>query len=306
MSEPQFLSLPKFLRQAQDLGLDVSERTLNYYIARGLLPKPIKKPFVGADGRVAYLPAEALKHLRKILKLKEEGLKLEQIRRTMEGKGTALADPQQKDHWQRELVYRYLRHLPAGHYKPARLQLTTRLSGSEKKLQVEDLKTFQIATLSPLVGEVEAQRWVQQFYLQLPERELQKHLHQVRREHLHRGEDSESAEVAQRVRQVVVDHLLHRISRQQLQDFLEPLRQRLRQAQRELVADSRGFVTSGLKAALDSLQSLGNPMKNQVQGDFQRLQSGFELLKLARQIAALESQAETWLESLTPEPTAGE
>jgi len=293
MSNPSHLSFPKFLEQAQQLGLDVSERTLNYYIGRGLLPKPIKRPFVGADGRVAYLPVDALKQLRKILKLKDEGLKLEQIRRTLEGKGSAPSDPAEKDSWQRELVFRFLRHLPGGHYKPARLLVATRLSGNQR-LQVEDLKVYQIATLAPLVGEEEATRWVHQFYLQLPERELHKHLHAVTREHLQRGQDGEIGDIFQRVRQSVVDHMLNRLTSQQLEDYLEALSSRLRQLQDSPLEGA--YLQQGLDECLVALQRLKTPVKNQVNADFTRLQRGLELLQLTRQIAQLHRQAEVWLQ----------
>ena len=53
----EFVSLPKFLRLASEQGLDVSERTLNFYITRNLLPKPVRKPFVGRmDGWVICPP----------------------------------------------------------------------------------------------------------------------------------------------------------------------------------------------------------------------------------------------------------
>lgn len=293
MSHPSHLSFPKFLEQAQQLGLDVSERTLNYYIGRGLLPKPIKRPFVGADGRVAYLPVDALKQLRKILKLKDEGLKLEQIRRTLEGKGSAPGDPLEKESWQRELVFRFLRHLPGGHYKPARLLVATRLSGNQR-LQVEDLKVYQIATLTPLVGEEEATRWVHQFYLQLPERELQKHLHAVTREHLQRDQEGEVGDLFQRVRQAVVDHMLNRLTRQQLEEYLDAFSSRLRRLQEAPLEGA--YLQSGLEECLGALERLKTPVKNLVNADFTSLQRGLELLRLTRQIARLHREAEVWLQ----------
>lgn len=292
-----FYSLPNFLEAAQSQGLDISERTLNYYITRGLLPKPTKSPFVGADGRVAYLPGDALRQLRKILRYKEQGLKLEQIRKALEARSL----PQElavepKDSWQREVIYRFLRHLPAGFHPSARLQLRTRLHTQQQKLSVDDLRTYQCETLAHLVGEVEAQRWVQQFYLELPPKELEKHLHHLHRELGRSQEEAGAATIFQRIRSTVSEHTLKRVDTDEYQRYLKNL---CAQFENLHIESESGrpwhWAATGKSRCLEALQELltGQPGAAQ---SLKRLQAGLEMLSLARQMAQMEVQAQSWLD----------
>lgn len=298
----EFVSLPKFLRLASEQGLDVTERTLNFYITRGLLPKPVRKPFVGADGRVGYMPTDSLRQLRKILQFKEQGLKLEQIRRTLEGKGVVQEqDLDQKSRWQRELAFRYLRHMPAGYYAPARMQLLSRLTRHSQKVSAEDLRDFQASTLTPLVGEDEARRYVREFYLKLPARELERQVHSVSKEYLEKVAQGGPAQFMQNVRQAVSNRLLSRTSAEALVEYLQSLQERLREAQAELLAapglpaESQHWLEEGLRRSLQALGELHAPVKEQARKSIEKLQSGLELLYLAQKQSELLIQAETWL-----------
>ena len=288
----EFLSLPKFLRLAGEQGLEVTERTLNFYITRGLLPKPVRKPYVGADGRVGYLPADSLRQLRKLLQLKGQGLKLEQIRRTLEGRGVVQEqDLDQKSQWQRELAFRYLRHMPAGYYGPARLQLLGRLSRHSQKISAEDLRDFQTATLTPLVGEAEAQRFVKEFYLKLPAKELERQMQTLGKEYLEKVAQAGPGQILQNVRQAVSNRLLSRISEEALADYLEQLEGVLSQFSGD---DCEGWVGIGRQRCLEALGELRQPVKEKSRRSVEKLQSGLELLHLAQKMSTLRVQALVW------------
>lgn len=295
----EFVSLPKFLRLAAEQGLEVTERTLNFYVTRGLLPKPVRKPFVGADGRVGYMPTDSLRQLRKILQLKEQGLKLEQIRRTLEGRGVVQEqDLDQKAQWQRELAFRYLRHMPAGYYAPARMQLQSRLTRHSQKISAEDLRDFQAATLTPLVGEAEAQRYVKEFYLKLPAKELERQVHAVGKEYLEKVAQGGPGQFLQNLRQSVSNRLLSRISEEAHGAYLDQLEATLGKARAELLEhDSEGWVQAGLLRCLEALRELRQPVKEQARRSVEKLQSGLELLHLAQKMSGLRAQALTWQDS---------
>lgn len=297
----EFVSLPKFLRLAGEQGLEVTERTLNFYIARNLLPKPVRKPFVGADGRVGYMPTDSLRQLRKILQLKEQGLKLEQIRRTLEGRGVVQEqDLEAKAQWQRELAFRYLRHMPAGYYAPARLQLLSRLSRHSQKISADELRDFQTATLTPLVGEAEAQRYVNQFYLKLPARELERQVHSVSKEYLEKAAQGGPGQFLQNVRQAVSNRLLNRITPEALGEYLGRSEALLRQAEPELLAgetvslEARVWLELGLRRCCEALAELRQPVKEQSRKSIKKLQAGLELLHLAQKMSELLIQGLTW------------
>lgn len=292
----EYVSLPKFLRLACEQGLEVTERTLNFYITRSLLPKPIRKPFVGADGRVGYMPTDSLRQLRKILQLKEQGLKLEQIRRTLEGRGVLQEqDLDQKAQWQRELAFRYLRHMAAGYYPPARMQLLSRLSRHTQKISAEDLRDFQMATLAPLIGGPEAQRYVKEFYLKLPSRELERQVHAVSKEYLEKAAHGGPSQVFQQVRQAVSNRMLGRISEEALVAYLEQLEATLQRAQQDLLTqDPDGWLALGLQRCLEALGELRQPVKELARASVEKFQSGLELLHLAQKMSGLRAQAITW------------
>ena len=294
----EFVSLPKFLRLACEQGLEVTERTLNFYVTRGLLPKPVRKPFVGADGRVGYMPTDCLRQLRKILQLKEQGLKLEQIRRTLEGRGVVQEqDLDQKTQWQRELAFRYLRHMPAGYYGPARMQLLGRLSRHSQKISAEDLRDFQVATLTPLVGEAPARRYVKEFYLKLPAKELERQLHGLGKEYLEKVAHGGPGQVLQNVRQAVSNRMLNRTSEADYVHYFEQLEAMLKQSGADLLAgDSEGWIQAGLQRCLEALGELRQPVKEQARRSVEKLHSGLELLHLAQKMVGLRAQALTWKE----------
>ena len=85
MSGERYLSTEEVLAESRKLGLEVSERTLKYYVSLGLLPKPGKHPSGQVDRRVLFFPAEVLSTLEQIRRLKQEGFSLEQVRQFQAG-----------------------------------------------------------------------------------------------------------------------------------------------------------------------------------------------------------------------------
>jgi DNA-binding transcriptional MerR regulator len=76
----------------------VPGRTIRYYIARNLLPGPLKA------GRDAVYGAEHLQRLREILRLQNQGRTLLEIARQVEGKPEAVAVAEPAPWWQYQLA----------------------------------------------------------------------------------------------------------------------------------------------------------------------------------------------------------
>jgi DNA-binding transcriptional MerR regulator len=74
------LTLEDVLREAQGIGLDLSERTFRYYSVMGLLPKPIKRPGGSGDARVHYYGQDIMQRLQDIRSLQSQGYSLKQIK----------------------------------------------------------------------------------------------------------------------------------------------------------------------------------------------------------------------------------
>ena len=72
----------------------VSRRTVRYYIARGLLPGPLRA------GREAVYGPEHLGHLEKIKELQERGLTLQEIGREMVRPAGQKGPPEPTSWWQ--------------------------------------------------------------------------------------------------------------------------------------------------------------------------------------------------------------
>jgi DNA-binding transcriptional MerR regulator len=78
-----YLTLEELLYALEHEGLDVQERTIRFWISKGILEKPLRKPFKYADGRVRYFPTRVVGEITDILKYQEEGWKLTQIKKRL-------------------------------------------------------------------------------------------------------------------------------------------------------------------------------------------------------------------------------
>jgi DNA-binding transcriptional MerR regulator len=260
-SEPEFLSLPKLLQAAQESGLEVNERTLLYYVARGLLPKGQRSPYNGADGRVAYWPAPTLKRLRRILQLKQQGYKLEQIRKALES-GRPAAPGADTDDWKREVAIRYLKNFVAGDFLPARLELEAGLppADADESAWLPVVREYKTACLVPLIGEEPARHWVKQFFLQLHPKEVSRFLTQFRQHFATRPALSALPEQTRTVRRVVTDMLLGRLEPATFQLYLDAQGRAFQHALAKLEKASGTVVeqtAAALREACASLDELG-------------------------------------------------
>ncbi len=75
-----YLTQDELLYALEHEGLEVSERTVRFWISKGVLEKPLRKPFKHADGRMRYFPTRVVGEIVEIMKLQEEGWKLTQIK----------------------------------------------------------------------------------------------------------------------------------------------------------------------------------------------------------------------------------
>lgn len=173
-----WLTLPDLVARAAAQGLDVPERTVRFYVSKGLLPAPVKAPFEGADGRVAWFPADALRRLKRIGQLKAQGMSLEQIARALEGR----RGPAPEEGPAREFAFRFLQAEGTDSARRARLEFLAAVTGTQRDdLLVRAARTYLRRRLAPLVGEGEARRHVEEFFLGLSPPELERRLEPFRR-----------------------------------------------------------------------------------------------------------------------------
>lgn len=179
MDKP-FYRLKGFVARARELGLDVSERTVRFYVSRGLIDKPIKNPYAGADGRVAFFPRESLKKLRRVQQLINEGYKLEQIGRLLEKKSTPSlrqATSAQKDDWRRQVAGRYLNDFASRQAREARTEFLLKVAGSnDDEVLVTAGKAYLARRLERLVGPEAARSYVEEYFLKAQPIELDRRL----------------------------------------------------------------------------------------------------------------------------------
>ncbi len=106
----RYLTLSELVRSLEALGLEVSERTVRYYVRSGLIPKPLKDPFPGADARVRYYPRDAVLRIRRIREWQQAGYSLAQIKEFGEsGPGPRPGQLENRGDWRRLVARRFLR-----------------------------------------------------------------------------------------------------------------------------------------------------------------------------------------------------
>ncbi len=85
MNQEPLLTSEQVVAEARKLGVEISQRTLKFYVSQGLLPHPERHPSDSVDKRVLFFPARVLGILAEIRRLQESGLTLQQIRRYLAG-----------------------------------------------------------------------------------------------------------------------------------------------------------------------------------------------------------------------------
>ena len=253
------------LQAAQNLGLPLQERRLNYYIHRGLLPKAVKRPHDGADGRAGYWPTSVLKRLRRLFQLKEQGYKLEQIRSALQGSRTLRHEPEgEEGDWRREVAVRFLKNSVVGDFPAARLELPPPGAALSEAEWVEALRHYQTRCLASLIGAEAAQHWVKQLFLEVHPRELRRWVTRFREQLGNAQEVPQEAftSISRHLRAAASNHRLGRIWDDDFSGYLAGLRVAFEESARELDSlrsPTHACVQQALASALAALELLEPP-----------------------------------------------
>ena len=150
-------------------GMEVAERTIRFWISKGVLEQPLRKPYKHADGRKKYFPTRVVGEIADILRLQDEGWKLTQIKRRLRNP----VKPASPD--------------AAGAEELARRLLADFLSNGEFRDRVKMIdsadpatpawrrvRNFLVARLTHFVGRKQAVRSVTSFMLGLSKRDTAK------------------------------------------------------------------------------------------------------------------------------------
>lgn len=81
--QSDYLSQEELMYALEHEGMEVAERTIRFWISKGILEQPLRKPFKHADGRKKYFPTRVVGEISDILRLQEEGWKLTQIKKRL-------------------------------------------------------------------------------------------------------------------------------------------------------------------------------------------------------------------------------
>lgn len=169
MSATRPLSSEEVLEEARRRGVEISERTLKYYVSQGLLPRPGRHPSDQADKRILFFPADVVDLLEEIRRLKSSGLTLQQIRTWLAGEGQPdlrplLERPEAREAQLAEKVLGIL--LDPGISQAWKDFLDLPAQAGEKALQ-ESGKELYRRVLSALVGSQQAERIVARTFSRL-------------------------------------------------------------------------------------------------------------------------------------------
>lgn len=182
MSAHDWLSQEELIRELKQAGIDLSERTLRYWVAREVLPTPLKKPYRGADGRIGYFPRTTLTLIPQILKLQQEGWKLSQIPAQLAAltepskttRSTASLPQEEAQEW----ATRYLHDLLADTESRDRRRCFASLGAPTSELR--QIRHYLVARLERWVGRSAAVRATSAFLLGLSQRDFQRLLARLR------------------------------------------------------------------------------------------------------------------------------
>ena len=176
MPNKEFLTLAELLSELHSTGVQIEERTVRYWTSRGLLPRPVKKPFRGADGRVGYYPSSTLNTIADVLRLQDEGWKIEQIRKFVLGSEQRVVKMDQT--LSMNFSAKYLKELLSDHSVRERQEFLT--STNSDPGDIRRIRRQLVGRLERIVGRKEAVRAVSQFLLSLSKRQKSKLVHRLR------------------------------------------------------------------------------------------------------------------------------
>ena len=239
------------------MGLDVNQRTVRFYVAKGLLDKPIKNPYVGADGRVSFFPKESLRRLRKLLQFQNDGYTLDQIQRLLEGHGSnqlrQASVSANDDDWRREVALRYLNDFDSRTGRQAKTEFLVSVSQTEDDQALMAAgKVYLQRRLARIVGPEASQAYVEEYFLKIAPAELERRLALFRRWREDAKPAAKEAGNAYRAIQRLTGNLLLKLTNQA--DFERQL-QRVRQ--NFVAATSKRGDSQAVESGLEQLKERG-------------------------------------------------
>lgn len=164
-----YLTQEDLLHHLEHIGLDVPERTLRFWVTKGVLEAPLKKPYKHADGRKKYFPIRVVSEISEIIKLRQEGWKLTQIKHRLRSPARVNQTEQPNTEQLAKLLLED--YLNNGEFRD---RLKT-LDGSDPSTPPwRKMRNFLVARLTHFVGRKQAVRAVTSFMVGLSGREVKK------------------------------------------------------------------------------------------------------------------------------------
>ncbi len=163
--------MEEVLSLANELALDIDERTFKYYLSLEIISKPVKNPFPEGDKRVKFYPAQVMDDLKRIFQLKSRGFSLKQIKKLMlEDKSkelNTLVSVTQKDE-KRESAHDFLRTVTGPELGEAWKDfLSTAMSDLSDKNLHEAVKAYLNRLLGSWLDSDESAKYVEDFFINL-------------------------------------------------------------------------------------------------------------------------------------------
>jgi DNA-binding transcriptional MerR regulator len=163
--------MEEVLSMANELALDIDERTFKYYLSLEIISKPVKNPFPEGDKRVKFYPAQVMDDLKRIFQLKSRGFSLKQIKKLMlEDKSkelTTLVTVTQKDE-KREMAHDFLRTITGPELGEAWKDfMSSAMSDVSDKNLHDAVKVYLGRLLGSWLESDEAGKYVEDFFINL-------------------------------------------------------------------------------------------------------------------------------------------
>ncbi len=170
--EHEYLTSDEVIETALKLGHNISDRKLKYYVTLGIIAKPVRNPYGGIDGRVAYYHASVLQRIAKIKELQDSGFTLPQIKKYFENSINPELETFLKNGEQSQLSIESVMSALTGEdmrkaYEHFQKKIAA-VSGSDDLLN-EAGRDYYVEILSLLLGQEKAREYVGQFWLKAPE-----------------------------------------------------------------------------------------------------------------------------------------
>lgn len=167
--QSDYLSQEELLYALEHEGMEVAERTIRFWISKGVLEQPLRKPYKHADGRKKYFPTRVVGEIADILRLQEEGWKLTQIKKRLRSPvKTSTAGGVGGEELARQLLADFLSN---GEFRD-RVKMID--SADRATPPWRRVRNFLVARLTHFVGRKQAVRSVTTFMLGLSKRDTAK------------------------------------------------------------------------------------------------------------------------------------